>query len=291
MATSHADHEACTRGLGDLGWSDCVGHTRAMTSRPNVDNGFGPVAEPNTILRCTVGSTVHGVAVESMDDRDEMGICLEPPEYVIGLLGFEQWVYRTQPEGVRSGPGDLDLTIYSARKWARLAVGGNPTVLLPLFVAEEDCQILTEAGSAIRSHAAAFLSKRCTRALLGVRGSKKVNRPELIERFGYDTKYAMHALRLGFQGIEISTEARLSLPMQDHHRAYLLDVRQGRVSLDDVVVRLEELETTLGSTLEDGSVLGDEPDIVMVNGLLGDLYRTHWGWSSIRPLSPADRAR
>ena len=125
--------------------------------------------------------------------------------------------------------------------------------------------------------------------LLGVRDSKKVNRPELIERFGYDTKYAMHALRLGVQGTEISTQARLSLPMKDDHRAYLLDVRQGKVSLDDVVVRLEELETTLGSLLEDGSVLGDEPDTVTVNRLLGDLYRTHWGWSSTGPLRSADR--
>ena len=119
-----------------------------------------------------------------------------------------------------------------------------------------------------------------------------MNRPELIERFGYDTKYAMHALRLGFQGTEISTEARLSLPMQDHHRAYptRCPPREG-VTRTTWWSGLEELETTLGSLLEDGSVLGDEPDIVMVNGLLGDLYRTHWGWSSTRPLSPADRAR
>ena len=36
---------------------------------------------------------------------------------------------RTQPEGVRSGPGDLDLIVYSLRKWMRLALTGNPTVL------------------------------------------------------------------------------------------------------------------------------------------------------------------
>jgi RNA repair pathway DNA polymerase beta family len=30
----------------------------------------------------------------------------------------------------RSGAGDLDVIIYSARKWARLALAGNPTVLL-----------------------------------------------------------------------------------------------------------------------------------------------------------------
>ena len=258
-------------------------------SRPNVDNGYGLIAEPNTILRCTVGSTVHGVAVASMDDRDEMGICLEPPEYVIGLRGFEQWVYRTQPEGVRSGPGDLDLTVYSARKWSRLALGGNPTVLLPLFVDEAECQVLTPAGEAIRANAELFLSRKCTRAflgyltqqrerLVGVRGSKKVNRPELVERFGFDTKYAMHALRLGFQGIEVSTEARLSLPMKPEHRSYLLDVRQGRESYESVIARLQELEAELEVLLTKGNALPVEPQTDAVDDLLQTLYREHWGW-------------
>ncbi len=37
------------------------------------------------ILRVQVGSGVHGTAVAGQDDRDEMGVCLEPPEFVTGL--------------------------------------------------------------------------------------------------------------------------------------------------------------------------------------------------------------
>src|SRR5690606_12928438 len=99
---------------------------------------FAAIAEQGTILQCQVGSGVHGITVKDQDDRDEMGICVEPPEYVIGLRRFEQYIFRTRPEGVRSGPGDLDLTVYSLRKWMRLALDGNPTVLLPLFVPEEE---------------------------------------------------------------------------------------------------------------------------------------------------------
>ena len=36
------------------------------------------------------------------------------------------------------GLGDLDVVIYSARKWARLALSGNPSVLLLLFVPDDD---------------------------------------------------------------------------------------------------------------------------------------------------------
>jgi hypothetical protein len=63
-----------------------------------------------------------------------MGVCIEPPEYVIGLEHFETWVHRTRPEGVRSEAGDLDFVVNSLRKYARLALRGNPTVLLLLFV-------------------------------------------------------------------------------------------------------------------------------------------------------------
>src|SRR5246127_3985489 len=106
-----------------------------MDVEKNVDDAEQrSVAEPNTILLGLVGSTVHGVTVDSADDRDEMGICIEPPEYVAGLRVFEHWVFRTQPEGVPSGPGDLDLTIYGLRKYCRLALKGSPTVLLLLFI-------------------------------------------------------------------------------------------------------------------------------------------------------------
>src|SRR4051812_43174814 len=91
------------------------------------------IAERHTILRATVGSRLHGLALEGTDDRDEMGVCIEAPEYVAGLRHFEQYVYRTKPEGVRSEAGDLDLTIYSLRKYARLALNGNPTILLLLY--------------------------------------------------------------------------------------------------------------------------------------------------------------
>ena len=36
----------------------------------------------------------------------------------------------------------------------------------------------------------------------------RVNRPELIAAHGYDTKYAGHVLRLGYQGIEFLETGR-----------------------------------------------------------------------------------
>jgi uncharacterized protein len=105
------------------------------------------IVERGTILQATVGSTVHGLHHGGQDDRDEMAVYIEPPEFLVGLrrapairgglYGFEHYVERTQPEGVRSGPGDLDLVAYSLRKWVRLALKGHPTILLLLFVPDE----------------------------------------------------------------------------------------------------------------------------------------------------------
>ncbi len=122
---------------------------------PHSNDEFRRVAERGMVLRVLVGSGVHGTAVDGQDDRDEMGICVEPPEFVIGLRRFEQYIFRTQPEGGRSGPGDLDLTVYSLRKWVRLAAQGNPTVLLPLFVPPEHTFEITEIGEELRANAGA----------------------------------------------------------------------------------------------------------------------------------------
>jgi uncharacterized protein len=40
------------------------------------------IAERGLILRTTVGSVVHGLSNPGTDDRDELGICVEPPEYL-----------------------------------------------------------------------------------------------------------------------------------------------------------------------------------------------------------------
>lgn len=102
------------------------------------------IAHDGCILRGLVGSTVHGLSNPGTGDRDEMGVCVEPPEYVIGLRRFEHCVARTQPEGHPSGPGDVDLTVYGLRKFCRLAAKGNPTVLLLFFVTGAD--VLERSG-------------------------------------------------------------------------------------------------------------------------------------------------
>src|SRR3984893_4860572 len=257
------------------------------------------IVERGTILRATVGSTVHGLHHGGQDDRDEMAVFIEPPEYLIGLrlarkqgvrnpYRFEHWVERTQPEGVRSGPGDLDLVAYNLRKYLRLALKGHPTVLLLLFVPPELTLVETDLGRELRALGGSILSKRAGRGylgylggqrerLMGSRGQKRVNRPELVEAHGFDTKYAMHALRLGYQGLELLQTGRVTLPMPEPERARVMSVRRGEHSLDEVVEEIGEVEQRLEAALEQ-TALPDSPDDDAVNEFLIDAYRQAWGW-------------
>jgi predicted nucleotidyltransferase len=242
------------------------------------------IAENNAILLVTVGSGVHGVALEGTDDHDEMGICIEPPDHVIGLRRFEQYVSRTQPEGVRSGPGDTDRVVYSLRKWARLALKGNPTVLLVLFSPE--VHVMTPLGEKLRAASSLFASRRAGRSflgyltaqkqrLLGERGQLRVHRPELVNAHGYDTKYAMHMLRLGIQGAEYMSSGAITLPIPQPEREWLVGVRRGEVELDDVLTRVGELELELNDLIESGP-LPPEPDYNRANQFLVEAYQRYW---------------
>lgn len=245
-----------------------------------------PLTVGREIFRCQVGSGIHGVTIGGYDDRDEMGMCVERPEYVIGLSKFEQYIYRTQAEGVRSGYGDLDLTVYSLRKWTRLALAGNPTVLMPLFVPQSEVVVDSEVGRGLRAHPERFLSRQTAarflgymqaqrEQMLGLRGKKHTNRPELIALHGFDTKFAYHMVRLGIQGVELLTTGRVTLPMAEPDRTWLRELREGKHSMTEALDRAVALEAEL-LALRDSSTLPEHPDYGRANEWLIGVYRREW---------------
>lgn len=269
---------------------------------PHASDEARDVAQRGLILRAQVGSGVHGTSLTGQDDRDEMGICLEPSEFVTGLarvpagngsaasIPFEQYQRHTvwdEPGGIanRSGPGDLDVVVYSARKWCRLALAGNPTVLLLLFVPDHEVLYRTDVAVELVDNAHRFVSKKAGERFLGYLGSQKAamtgqvgahtNRPELVAVHGYDTKYAMHALRLGLQGVELMTTGRISLPVPAADREYLRAIRRGEVELAEVVAAVERAESQL-LALAESSSLPDEPDHAWVDDWLHRSYVGYW---------------
>lgn len=227
------------------------------------------------ILRTEVGSTAHGTGLPGGEDYDEMGVMIEPWESSIGLSAMpEHVIYRPgRTNSERSEPGDYDLVIYTARKFARLASSGNPSVLMALF---GPLRFSTDLGDQLRELAPAFwhegargrflgYAKAQRERMMGIRGGKHTNRPELVEKHGYDTKYAMHMLRLSFQGIEYMRSGRLTLPIPGEQGDFLRDVRLGMYSKDEVLAKAHALEDTLKMLKSNAP---QNPDIDAINSWL-----------------------
>ncbi len=76
----------------------------------------------------------------------------------------------------------------------------------------------------------------------------------LNEAVGYDTKYAMHCARLGFQGLELLRTGRLIFPIQGEPAEWLLAVRRGEVAFAEWWSRSLELDAELEALAEDDSI-------------------------------------
>ena len=242
------------------------------------------------ILRTLVGSEVHGLALPGAADRDEMGIYVESPATVLGIgPPAEHYVARTRPEGVRSAPGDTDLVSYSLRKYLRLAAKGNPTVLLPLFAPDWAVLVSTPLGVGLRALAPALLSQESVRRFLGYLDAQHrrllgedrrhvPHRPELVARFGYDVKYASHALRLAYQGLELVEQARLTLPMPEPERERVLAVKSGRVpELAAVLAEIADVRARVADRLASGATpLPVGPDLDRITEWSVQAHRRHW---------------
>lgn len=260
-------------------------------STERTDYGFGALERPelvreHEILLCEIGSTAHGCGVDNQDDLDLMGIFIEPPEYVCGLRFKDHWVAGTSEQHERSGPGDVDAVYYSLRKFARLAAAGNPSILNMFFapVIAQD-----ELGHLLRTFRSAFVSKAAAprylgymkqqkERLMGIRGQKRVKRPELDEAYGFDTKYAYHIIRLAIQGAELMRTGSISMPMSDEHRTYLRGIRTGSHTLQEALAAIGAAEQDLKDAVAE-SKLPDEPDRDLIDATLTELHRLHWGWN------------
>jgi len=197
------------------------------------DSGF-PFVE--ALIHLFVGgSELHGAKVHGTDDLDIYGVYVEPPELVLGLDSMPQFVWSTAGNERRNGPKDVDVTLYSLRKWAELACKGNPTALHFLFTKSA---VRSKTWAEILKYKDVFLSRSCVPQFLGFAdaqlmrmtgqtgGGKKGQRPELEKKYGYDVKAGMHVLRLLYECQELVSTGKITLPRPESD--LLVSIRTGK---------------------------------------------------------------
>lgn len=243
----------------------------------------------NVILLFAGGSNLHGARLEGKNDLDIYGVFYEPEVNVFGLSPFEHYVTSTSDQTERNDADDVDITLYSFRRWVQLACKGNPTALSFLFTdnlvgGRWGRSLWYRHGQGMRDailaksaakHFKGFVQGQMGR-LLGTRGvGKHGQRPELEIAHGYDTKAAMHAVRLMGEGIELMTMGCITYPRQD--RETLIKIRRGEFSLDKICSAVSEMMTRLDEAVENSS-LPESPDRARVNASLVNAYKSFYGY-------------
>lgn len=206
--------------------------------------------QPQQLIQLFVGgSELHGAKVSQTDDTDLYGIYIEAPQYALGLDPREHFVWSTAGDERRNGPDDVDVTLFSLRKWSTMAAKGNATALHFLFA--EPQEVPPETWNKIQHQHELFLSRNSAKQFLGFaddqfkrltgeKGSgKKGQRPEYIGKYGYDTKAAMHGLRLLYECLELMAHKRITLPRPE--KDLLIEVRTGGWALEKVLDHAKEL--------------------------------------------------
>jgi uncharacterized protein len=146
------------------------------------------------LLSGVVGSQAYGLATPE-SDTDRLGLFAAQTEELLGLYSPDETTVSVNP----------DITYHEARKYARLALGGNPTVMELMWLEEYDT--IHPRGRELIEIRREFLSApRVRNAYLGY-ATQQMKR--LKERgdgsFSSDTrkrtaKHARHLARLCWQG-------------------------------------------------------------------------------------------
>ena len=238
---------------------------------------------PERLIHLFVGgSELHGAKVQGTDDLDIYGLYIEPPELVVGLDSMPHFVWSTAGNDRRNGPSDVDITLYSLKKWAGLACKGNPTALHFLFTKSA---VRNKIWSGIVAHRHAFLSRSCVPQFLGFANAqlkrisgqlgrgKKGQRPELEEKYGYDVKAGMHAIRLLYECQELVTTGKITLPRPECD--LLIRVRTGKYSMDNLLAMAQKQFAECEEAAR-ASSLPEKIDRAAVSKLLANSYRTAW---------------
>lgn len=225
------------------------------------------------------GSVAQGTAT-SKSDHDYMGIVVEKQTQILGLDNYDTQRHSDAKQGEKSKPGESDVTYHGLRKFAKLAANGNPTVGSILYLPQYT--ILSELGQQLLDARDAFWSLKGGSAYYGYLISQirqmtaaKTKRPEVVEEFGYDIKFAYHAYRLGVQGSHYMMDGDPQIPLQGYELDIAKAIRGGAFTFDGVMTILNETEIRLKTAIE-YSRAPAKPDYDRINAVLVSIYEQTW---------------
>lgn len=252
-------------------WRD----VEAFESAPQFPDTPFPLA-PSLVLLGRRGSEAHGTYVpptdpDAIDDRDLMGVCIPPARFYLGLSSWE---------GAEAMKGPWDVVLYDFKKFVRLLMRQNPSVIGLLWLEDEDYLHVSPVGRELIAMRDAFRSRRLAHdAFAGYamsqikkmrgsefRGYMGAKRKALVERYGYDTKNAAHLVRLLHMGEEFLRTGALAV-RRTHDREMLIAIKRGMWTLERVQKYADDMFGAMREAYAK-SVLPDELDVAAIDAFV-----------------------
>ena len=263
----------------------------------------------NVHYEAVMGSMAYGVSGDD-SDMDVYGFAIPPKLMVFPHLAgeidgfsikgprFEVWQqHHVKDDDALGGRGrEYDFQMFSIVKWFKLAMDNNPNMVDALFVPSNCLLHCTAVGQMVRDRRKLFLHKGSYHRFRGyahaqlhkMRGDKKQpegKRKEIVDRFGYDVKFAYHIVRLLDESEQILETGDLEL---GRNREVLKEIRRGEWSEERIREYFASRETALRE-LCDSSKLPHGPDEPAIRELLLNCLEEHYGDLSAAVVSQ-DRA-
>lgn len=235
------------------------------------------------ILRVDTGSRGFGLNSPT-SDHDHKGVFIESFSDHVRLAApvDQQGPIKVTDDPLY--PEGLDFEAYSLKKFLNLAIKGNPNILCIGF--HPNPIEITLEGEQLQALMIKCVSKVACGAFLGYMQGQKERalhrgRPAYVEKYGYDTKFVMHLVRIGLQGVELMKTGRITLPVPEKWKGPLLSIREGKVPVDFGMSWAADLESELKELkVWNGSPLPDEPDRDYVESRMRAMYLNSWELSS-----------
>lgn len=244
-----------------------------------------------TILSGYRGSIAHNLHIPpsddeyfGIDDTDLFELYCFPKEYYFSLEAY----YRHQEVGEEIGDG-VDTVRYEIRKAFHLLSECNPNVLLFLYNSPEHYRHISRGGQLLLKHRDIFLSReRILKAFIGYaadqldklavttkQGFMGERRRKILDKFGFDTKKAVTAIRLMRQGKELLENGTLKV-YRDDDRDLLLSIKKGEYFVGEIQEMADGLKTRVKSAYSI-SPIPRENNQKKINQLLVELLTIETG--------------
>ena len=283
-----------------------------MASRVQLMKQKGLISPPkwlpeNVHYEVITGSVSYGISSDT-SDMDVVGFCIPKirdvfPHLAGEIPGFGRQIQRFdvwQQHHIMDNESrqEYDFSIYSIVKYTQLAMENNPNILDSLFTPMRCVLFCSPVAQIIRDNRKSFLHKGSYQKFRGYMFSQlhkieqKTNssnpkRAETIQKHGFDTKFASHAIRLGLECEQILIEGDLDI---ERNREVLKSIRRGEWSIDRIKEFCSQKERHLDD-LYQKSTLRHKPDEEAIKDLLMNCLEQHYGSldSAVKREVPVDR--